>query len=83
MASSICKHSFRSYWQISKTLQLKFEILLGLNKVMEKLDIILEQTRPKKHYHEDASNIHSEVHDRFFECIETPFVAEFPQFKRF
>ena len=48
------------------------------------LKIVIEQTKPKKkHYNEIASKIHSEVRDTFFDCVEYPFIAEFPLFKRF
>ena len=48
------------------------------------LKIVIEQTKPKKkYYYAIASQIHSEVRDTFFGCVEYPFIAEFPLFKRF
>jgi hypothetical protein len=48
------------------------------------LKIVIEQTKPKmKEYIDIASKIHSDVRNAFFDCVEYPFDAEFPRFKRF
>ena len=48
------------------------------------LKIVIEQTKPKKkHFDDNASKIHSDVRNAFFDCAEYPFIAEFPFFKRF
>jgi len=55
-----------------------------IGEQVEMLKTILNQTKPKnKHFDDDASKIHSEVRDAFFDCTEYPFNAEFQIFKRF
>ena len=59
-------------------------ILLGSNETIEMLKIVIEQTKPKTtHYDETGSKIRSVVRNAFFDCVEYPFNAEFPLFKRF
>ena len=39
--------------------------------------------RKVKRENEQASNMHSDVRKRFFECLEVPFLSELPRLKRF
>ena len=56
----------------------------GSNETIEMLKIVIEQTKPKMtHYDDIASKIRSVVRNAFFDCVEYPFDAELPLFKRF
>lgn len=40
-------------------------------------------TRKVKREHEKASSLHFDVRERFFKCLEVPFLSELPYLKRF
>lgn len=53
-------------------------------KFVEKLDLIVEQTRPRKaKKNEAASHLHNDVRKNFFQCMRVPFSSELRRFKRF
>ena len=54
----------------------------ALASITRAVDVALV-TRKVKRENEQASNMHSDVRKRFFECLEVPFLSELPRLKRF
>lgn len=55
-----------------------------IENFVEKLDLIVEQTRPRKAKKDEiASHLHRDVRENFFQCLRVSFSSELPRFKRF